>query len=80
MTVSLLCLLEGVVGLAIVCLLLYVLYWAATSLVAAFGIPVPAPVFVVLKVIAVLLVVIFIVRAIMLGEVCGWFGLARLGR
>jgi hypothetical protein len=71
MTPSLLCVLESLVGLAILCLILYVLYWAVMTLLGAFGVVVPGQVITILRVIAVLIVVILIVRAVMFGEWCG---------
>lgn len=75
---SLLCALEGLIALAIVCLLLWVVWWALTSIAGAMGIGVPAPVLMLLKVIGVLIVVILIVRAIVTGEMCGFLGIRIL--
>lgn len=78
MALSLLCLLEALIGFAIICLVLWILWWAFTSLIAAFGVTVPAQVLVILKVIAVLILVVLLVRALLTGEWCGWLGIARL--
>jgi len=73
---ALLCALEALVFLAIICLVLFVLWWAITSLLGAAGVAIPPQVITILKVIAVLIIVIFIVRALLTGDWCGYFGWA----
>lgn len=70
---SLLCLLEGLLGLVLLGAVLWVCWWAITSILTAFGVGMPAQLAVLLKVAAVLILVIIIVRAAYYGEVCGFF-------
>ena len=71
---SLLCVLEALVSLAIACLILFVIWWAVTSLLSAFNVAIPAGALVILKVILVLILLIIVVRALATGEVCGFLG------
>ncbi len=70
---NLMCILEALVSLAIACLVLFIIWWAVTSLMAAFDVSIPAGALVILKVILVLLLLIMIVSALTSGS-CGYFG------
>jgi hypothetical protein len=75
---ALICALQGLIGVAIFCLVLWVLWWAATTLLKQFGIEIPGPIYTILKVIAVLILVILILRVLLSGDVCGFFLWSRL--
>jgi hypothetical protein len=69
---TLLCLLGGLISLALIAIVLYVLWWALTTILAALGIAIPATILILLKVIAVLIVVIVVVQAVYYGSFCGY--------
>lgn len=70
---NLICVLEALVSLAVACLVLFVIWWAVTSLMSAFNVAIPAGALVILKVILVLVLLIIIISALTSG-MCGWFG------
>ena len=67
----LLCLLQALLTLAVICLILYVIWWAVIKLLGVFEIPLPPKLVDIIKIIAVLILAIIIVRAILTGEYCG---------
>jgi hypothetical protein len=70
---NLICVLEALVSLAVACLVLFIIWWAITSLMAAFNVGIPAGALVILKVILVLVLLIIILSALTSGT-CGYFG------
>lgn len=73
---SLLCVLDTLLGLAILCLIVWLVYWVVTSLLGVSLPPIPERGWNIIKIVILLLVLIIIVRAA-LGDWCGFGMFAR---
>ena len=75
---DLICVLQALLTLAVICLILYVVWWVVRSLLGVFEIPLPPKLVQIVQIIAVLILAIIVVRAVMTGDYCGpWPGRVR---
>ena len=75
---TLVCGLEALLSLAILALILVVLWWVLTGLLGALGVAVPGQILTILKWIGVLVVLIYVVRLLLVGDACGVLGWPRM--